>query len=131
MGSRPELPGAVSDPSLGRVATTAPARAAAPPEPAQDPGTSRRRLRGVDVARGLAVVGMLFVDNRGSDAISPQLVHTPWSGLHVADVVFPVFLLVVGVTLPFSRRAERPRAALWRVVKLALLGWLIVTVKYG
>jgi predicted acyltransferase len=88
-------------------------------------------LSGVDVARGLAVIGMLFVDNRGSDAITLQLTHTPWNGLRIADVVFPVFLLIVGVTMPFSRRADRPRAVLWRVVKLAVLGWLIVTAKYG
>lgn len=109
----------------------------APPAVVREPTTQqalrtqRLRLRGVDVARGLAVIGMLFVDNRGSDAINPQLIHTPWSGLHVADVVFPVFLLVVGVTMPFSRRADRPKAVLWRVAKLTLLGWLIVTMKYG
>jgi predicted acyltransferase len=89
------------------------------------------RLRGVDVLRGLAVVGMLVVDNRGNDAIPDQLEHAAWNGLHVADVVFPVFLLVVGVSLPFSRRADRPRPALTRVAKLTLLGWLVVTVKYG
>src|SRR4051794_1853700 len=74
---------------------------------------------------------MLLVDNRGSTAIGTQLIHAPWHGLRVADVVFPVFLLVVGVTMPFSRRADRPRAALLRVVKLAALGLLVVTVKYG
>src|SRR4051812_6447308 len=103
--------------------------AVAPPGPA--PRASRPRLRSVDVLRGLAVVGMLFVDNRGNAAISAQLKHEAWDGLHVADVVFPVFLLVVGVSMPFSRRAEQPRPALTRVVKLAVLGWLIVTAKYG
>ncbi len=117
------------------MATLAPARQVTVRETATGTTTqqaaSRRRLRGVDVARGLAVVGMLFVDNRGSDAITLQLTHTAWNGLHIADVVFPVFLLIVGVTMPFSRRADRPRAALWRVAKMALLGWLIVTAKYG
>jgi predicted acyltransferase len=89
------------------------------------------RLRGVDVARGLAVIGMLFVDNSGNDAITPQLVHVGWNGLHVADVVFPVFLLVVGVSIPFSARAQRPGAVLWRVAKLLLLGVALVTAKYG
>ncbi|MGY1603091.1 heparan-alpha-glucosaminide N-acetyltransferase domain-containing protein [Geodermatophilus sp. SYSU D00815] len=98
------------------------APAAAPP---------RIRLHGVDAARGLAVVGMLLVDNRGSDAIGSQLVHAPWHGLRVADVVFPLFLLLVGVSMPFSRRAQRPRAALLRVLRLFALGWLIVTAKYG
>jgi predicted acyltransferase len=100
----------------------APVRAATP---------GRVRLHGVDVARGLAVVGMLLVDNRGSDAIGTQLVHAPWHGLRVADVVFPVFLLVVGVSMPFSRRADRPRAALLRVARLAGLGLLVLTAKYG
>ncbi|MFW3170604.1 heparan-alpha-glucosaminide N-acetyltransferase domain-containing protein [Geodermatophilus sp. CPCC 206100] len=114
--------------------TTRPAaarRAVAPP--AEQPGSARPRprLRGVDVLRGLAVVGMLVVDNRGNGAIPDQLEHAAWNGLHVADVVFPVFLLVVGVSVPFSRRADRPRPALTRVVKLAVLGWLVVTVKYG
>ena len=111
----------------------APRREAAAPSvrPAPEHARPWPRLRGVDVLRGLAVVGMLFVDNRGNGAISAQLRHAAWNGLHVADVVFPVFLLVVGVSVPFSRRADRPRAALTRVVKLAVLGWLIVTAKYG
>jgi predicted acyltransferase len=74
---------------------------------------------------------MLLVDKCGSDAITGQLIHMPWNRLHVADVVFPVFLLVVGVTIPFSPRTQRPRSALWRVVELALLSWLIVTAEYG
>src|SRR4051794_28000669 len=90
-----------------------------------------RRLHGVDVLRGLAVVGMLLVDNRGNGAIATQWQHVPWNGLHAADVVFPVFLLVVGVSMPFSRRADRPRAAALRVLKLGALGWLVVTAKYG
>ncbi|MGY1692846.1 heparan-alpha-glucosaminide N-acetyltransferase domain-containing protein [Geodermatophilus sp. SYSU D01105] len=107
----------------------APRREVAPP-PVR-PAPERARLRGVDVLRGLAVVGMLVVDNRGNGAIPDQLEHVAWDGLRVADVVFPVFLLVVGVSVPFSRRADRPRAALARVAKLAVLGWLVVTVKYG
>jgi predicted acyltransferase len=94
-------------------------------------GPSRPRLRGVDVLRGLAVVGMLLADNRGNAAIPDQLEHAAWHGLRVADVVFPVFPLVVGVSVPFSRRAGAPRAALTRVLRLAVLGWLVVTAKYG
>jgi predicted acyltransferase len=88
-------------------------------------------VHGVDVLRGLAVVGMLVVDNRGNAGIAEQWHHAPWNGLHVADVVFPVFLLVAGVSMPFSRRSDRPRAAARRVLTLAVLGWLVVTAKYG
>ncbi|MEX5718373.1 heparan-alpha-glucosaminide N-acetyltransferase domain-containing protein [Geodermatophilus maliterrae] len=112
-------------PVAPRPEAAAPSARPAPPERA------RPRVRGVDVLRGLAVVGMLFVDNRGNGAIPDQLEHAAWDGLQLADVVFPVFLLVVGVSVPFSRRADRPGAALTRVVKLAVLGWLIVAAKYG
>src|SRR3954466_13739148 len=90
-----------------------------------------RRLHGVDVLRGLAVVGMLLVDNRGNAAIAVQWQHVPWNGLHAAVVVFPVFLVVVGVSMSFSRRADRPRAAALRVLRLTVLGWLGVSAKYG
>ena len=85
----------------------------------------------MDVLRGLAVIGMLVVDNRGNGSIAAQWRHASWNGLHVADVVFPVFLLVVGVSMSFSRRADRPRAVVVRVAKLGVLGWLVVTAKYG
>jgi predicted acyltransferase len=114
-------------PVAPRPEAAAPSARPAPPERTHP----RPRLRGIDVLRGLAVVGMLFVDNRGNGAIPDQLEHAAWNGLHVADVVFPVFLLVVGVSVPFSRRADRPRPALTRVLKLAVLGWLVVAVKYG
>ncbi|MGY1843841.1 heparan-alpha-glucosaminide N-acetyltransferase domain-containing protein [Modestobacter sp. SYSU DS0875] len=109
-------------------------RLVAPPravDAAPPPVHAPVRLRGVDALRGLAVVGMLAVDNRGNDRITRQLQHAEWDGLHVADVVFPVFLVVVGVSMPFSRRATRPCDVLVRVLKLGLLGWLVVTAKYG
>src|SRR3954454_4013186 len=84
-------------------------------EPALPPGTTTRerpaavrtagsvdgprpRLRSLDVLRGLAIAAMLLVDNPGVPGAHPrQLVHTPWNGLRFADVVFPVFLVAVGV----------------------------------
>jgi predicted acyltransferase len=114
--------GRVSRPG-GAVAPAIAVRSAPPGPP--------RRLHGVDVLRGLAVVGMLVVDNRGNGSIAAQWHHAAWDGLHVADVVFPAFLLVVGVSMPFSRRADRPRAVLLRVLRLAVLGCLVVTAKYG
>lgn len=94
-------------------------------------GTGRNRILGLDVLRGLAIVGMLFVDNRGSSQINPQWIHESWDGLHVADLVFPIFLFAVGASMPMSARANRPRAVLSRFIKLALLGILIVLVKDG
>ncbi len=93
-------------------------------------GSGRERILAVDVVRGLAVVGMLLVNNAGIPAAMPQaLRHAPWQGLTLADQVFPLFLFTVGASMPFSQRAQRPGAVLRRVVVLFLLGSLLVSAK--
>ena len=66
------------------------------------------RLLSLDVFRGLAVIGMIFVNSvavfhYGADvpAYGPFL-HAPWAGLTLADLVFPFFIFMVGVSLPFA-----------------------------
>jgi predicted acyltransferase len=93
-------------------------------------GSGRERILAIDVVRGLAVVGMLLVNNAGIPAAMPQaLRHAPWQGLTLADQVFPLFLFTVGAAMPFSQRAQRPGAVLRRVVVLFLLGSLLVSAK--
>jgi predicted acyltransferase len=90
----------------------------------------RRRIVAIDVVRGLAIVGMLLVNDAGiPDAMPRQLRHAPWQGLTVADLVFPLFLFTVGASMPFSRRAQRPAAVLRRVGGLVVLGSLLVSAK--
>jgi predicted acyltransferase len=94
-------------------------------------GSGRERILAIDVVRGLAVVGMLLVNNAGIPAAMPQeLRHAAWQGLTLADQVFPLFLFSVGASMPFSRRAQRPGAVLRRVVVLFLLGCLLVSAKH-
>lgn len=93
-------------------------------------GSERERILAVDVVRGLAIVGMLLVNNPGIPAAMPQaLRHAPWQGLTLADQVFPLFLFTVGASMPFSQRAQRPGAVGRRVVGLFLLGSLLVSAK--
>lgn len=95
-----------------------------------DAESAPKRVLGLDALRGVAVVGMLFVDNKGSNAITDQLQHAPWHGIRAADVVFPLFLFAVGASLRFSRRANQPKAVAARTAKLFALGILIVLLKY-
>src|SRR4030095_3658638 len=89
-------------------------------------GSGRERILAIDVVRGLAVVGMLLVNNAGIPTAMPQeLRHASWQGLTLADQVFPLFLFSVGASMPFSQRAQRPGAVLRRVVVLFLLGSLL------
>ena len=44
-----------------------------------------------------------------TDTIRVQLDHVQWEGFHFEDLIFPLFVFVMGVVLPFSicRRVER------------------------
>ena len=52
---------------------------------------------------------MLLVNNIALDRHTPrQLVHAPWNGgVHFADLVFPWFLLIVGVAIPYAWASHR------------------------
>lgn len=69
------------------------------------------RWRGLDAFRGLAVIGMLLVNNPGDhDAVYRQLAHSEWHGCTIADLVFPFFLFVVGITTAITLARARPDA---------------------
>ncbi len=68
------------------------------------------RLLSLDLYRGLAVAGMILVDNPGDEAAAYRPIrHAEWNGWTPADFVFPSFLFIVGVALAlaFSARLER------------------------
>lgn len=61
------------------------------------------RLLSLDAFRGLTIAGMILVNNPGSWAhIYPPLRHAAWHGWTPTDLIFPFFLFIVGVSVPFS-----------------------------
>lgn len=61
------------------------------------------RLMSLDAFRGLTIAGMILVNNPGSWAhVYPPLAHAEWHGCTPTDLIFPFFLFIVGVALPFS-----------------------------
>jgi predicted acyltransferase len=68
------------------------------------------RLTSLDVFRGVTIIGMLVVNDPGdADAAYDQLRHSAWHGWTVADLIFPFFLFVVGITTYLSLRARAAR----------------------
>ena len=62
-----------------------------------------KRLKSLDILRGITVAGMLLVNNPGSwgNLYSP-LGHAEWIGLTPTDLVFPFFIFCMGVAMFFS-----------------------------
>jgi predicted acyltransferase len=61
------------------------------------------RLVFLDVVRGLTVAFMILVNNNGSEELAYwPLKHADWNGWTPTDLVFPVFLFLVGIAIVFS-----------------------------
>jgi predicted acyltransferase len=75
----------------------------------------------VDIMRGITIAGMILVNTAGDfEHVYAPLDHAAWDGLHVADVVFPFFVFVMGVSLALalSRALELGATRLQLVPKI-------------
>lgn len=64
----------------------------------------------LDIYRGLMVAGMIIVDNPGSDDLAYwPIKHAKWNGWTPADLIFPSFLFLVGISIVFSFSARLQR----------------------
>ncbi|KAE8742323.1 hypothetical protein FOCC_FOCC012123 [Frankliniella occidentalis] len=99
-------------------------------------GSTRRqinsRVKSLDTFRGICIAMMIFVNYGGGQYRFFR--HTPWNGMNIADVIFPWFLWVMGMSLVLSLRSQlrsdRSRFSVWitalrRSVMLVLLGLLL------
>jgi predicted acyltransferase len=106
------------------------------PEPPPVAGATKAgRLVSLDVFRGITIAGMILVNNPGDwGHVYPPLLHAEWHGWTPTDLIFPFFLFIVGVAMPFSfgRRLSLGDTKLklwWHVVyrsfMLILLGMVL------
>jgi predicted acyltransferase len=104
-----------------------------PDKPAVKPGAApaSKRVDGLDILRGLCVMGMILVAYAGDwNTRFGVLRHADWHGLALADMIFPGFLFCAGMALPLSlshRAARSTRTGLslhilWRAGALIALG---------
>ena len=70
-------------------------------------------------------MGMLLVDNI-IDGQPEWLDHVEWNGLHMADLIFPSFLFIMGMAVPLALSKNKPFRPknLFRIV--ALFGIAII-----
>jgi predicted acyltransferase len=91
------------------------------------------RIESIDVLRGLTILGMIFVnDIAGVPDIPKWMRHMPTlsDGMTIVDLVFPAFLFIVGMSMPFSigRRLEQGNNlwSTWKHIIIRILGLLII-----
>ncbi|RPI27329.1 MAG: hypothetical protein EHM61_08790 [Acidobacteria bacterium] len=116
----------------------------------RDPVSQGRRLVSLDAFRGWTmfwIVGGSSImaglaalgHNPVIDAVVPHLDHTPWQGLRYYDLIWPSFMLMTGMSLPFSyakRSLEQSHGHIFlrvlrRCVILFLLGSLRESINLG
>ncbi|CAL4867111.1 hypothetical protein MMA231_01362 [Asticcacaulis sp. MM231] len=61
------------------------------------------RFEALDILRGLFIIGMLLANNAGDwSHIWPPFEHAAWHGFTMTDLVFPGFLVCVGISMTLS-----------------------------
>ncbi len=99
--------------------------------------TSSTRIQSIDIMRGLTLVLMLFVNDLYMPGVPSWLGHTKadFDGMGLADWVFPGFLFMVGMAIPFAiggriKKGEDnfavSRHILIRTISLLIIGVLML-----
>jgi predicted acyltransferase len=92
------------------------------------------RLLSVDLLRGLTIGFMILVNDQTGPAPFSQFVHASWNGFTATDLVFPTFVLLVGLSTVLSTaarlargvsRGELFRHTLRRALLLLLFGFVV------
>lgn len=94
-----------------------------------------KRLISLDALRGYTIALMVIVNDPGSwSHVYAPLEHAEWHGVTLTDLVFPLFLFIVGVsiTLAYTKRLnagadkkELYKKIVSRAIKIMLLGWFL------
>lgn len=88
------------------------------------------RLATVDALRGLTVAAMLVVNDPGDwGHVFAPLEHAAWHGCTPTDLIFPLFLFIVGVSIALAGPTT-DRAVVWRALRIVALGLLLHAVAH-
>lgn len=118
---------------------------ATPPPPAErfkptQPAVATQRLMSVDALRGFDMFWIIGADSlvyalhrlspsKPTNFLADQLDHADWQGFHFYDLIFPLFVFLVGVSIVFSLTKAVERAgkadAVKRVIRRGILLYVV------
>ncbi len=106
-----------------------------------DTPVKSERLLSIDALRGFDMFWIVggetlikavarWYGGPAKDLAEQQLEHVPWAGFHFYDLIFPLFLFLVGVVLPFSlgklrEQGAPPYRSYWRIARRTVLLFLL------
>lgn len=103
------------------------------------PSAGNDRLMSLDALRGfdmfwiiggtslvLSLARVLGCNETAVHVLRDQFEHVTWNGFHFIDLIFPLFVFLVGVAMPFSfgkhlERGESRGRLYWRICRRAVL----------
>jgi len=102
----------------------------------------QERLQSLDVLRGF---DMLWIIGGGSlivalaestkwgwlQVIAEQMEHVPWAGFHFEDLIFPLFMFISGVAIPYAITAKVEQGAKRKLLFNKILKRGIILVIFG
>jgi heparan-alpha-glucosaminide N-acetyltransferase len=104
---------------------------------------TKQRILSIDAFRGITIFTMVFVNELASvHNIPPWMKHMPADAdaMSFVDLVFPAFLFIVGMSIPFALRQRQSKADSWwqlqapigwRTLGLLTLGFFLVNAEEG
>jgi len=119
---------------------------AASPIPGPEKQTTNPRLLSLDALRGFdmfwiigadsLVAGLRKISDTGAiKFVADQLEHEAWEGLRFEDLIFPLFVFIVGISvalsLPRTIQQSGRNAAVRRIFRRAILLYLLGVLYYG
>ncbi len=98
----------------------------------QKPAAAKpERLLSLDVLRGLTIGFMILVNDQAGPVPFRELVHASWNGFTATDLVFPSFLLLVGISTVLSTAARLARGATRRELFVHTLRRTVLLIVFG
>ncbi|MBK1830916.1 hypothetical protein JIN77_09285 [Verrucomicrobiaceae bacterium R5-34] len=112
-------------------------------EKSQETADPAQRLFSLDALRGfemfwiiggsgfvLALANLLDVDDFWLRELSIQLTHVQWEGFHFYDLIFPLFIFLAGMAVPYSILAKLDNGvSAWRLqVKILIRSMVLILI---
>ncbi|XP_050301066.1 heparan-alpha-glucosaminide N-acetyltransferase-like [Anthonomus grandis grandis] len=87
------------------------------------------RVKAIDVFRGLCIILMIFINYGGGNYWFFQ--HSVWNGITVADLVFPWFMWIMGLSLTISLQKKLLRAVPRRTIVFQIIRRSLILIFLG